>query len=179
MDAAIQNLIDIMVAHSGWAFWIALLLATAENTAFISVLFHATPILIGVGAVAATGRISLWPIFAGAAAGSVIGATLSWYLGLVYGERILAMRLFAKRPHLVEKGRAAFTRWGPAAIVIGHFFFAIRPVVFLLCGMARMPFRIFMPWNVAGSVAWAWLVPKFGQLGGLAVAYVWHLVFGP
>ena len=178
MDAAIQGLIDFMVAHSAWAFWIALLMSAAENTALISIFVHSTPILIGVGAVAATGKIDFTPIFLGAALGSIIGATLSWFLGIVYGERILGMRIFRNRPGLVEKGNAAFAKWGPAAIVVGHFFFAIRPVVFLMCGMARMPFRTFMPWNVAGSVAWAYLVPKFGQLGGIAIGYVWRQFSG-
>jgi membrane protein DedA with SNARE-associated domain len=174
MEAAIQGLIDFMVAHAAWAFWIALLLATAENIAFLSVLVHSTPILIGVGAVAATGRIDFTPIFLGAAIGSIIGATLSWFLGIKYGEQILAMRMFRNRPELVEKGKAAMAKWGPAGIVVGHFFFAIRPVIFLMCGMARMPFRVFMPWNVAGSVAWAYLVPKFGEVTGLALGWIWR-----
>jgi membrane protein DedA with SNARE-associated domain len=178
MEAAIQSLVDFMVAHSAWAFWIALGLTTAENIAFLSVLVHATPILIGVGAVAATGQIDFTPIFLGAALGSIIGATISWFLGIRYGERILAMQMFAKRPELVARGKAALDKWGAAGIVIGHFFFALRPVIFLMCGMARMPFRVFMLWNVIGSVAWAYLVPKFGEVTGLVIGWVWRLFTG-
>ncbi len=179
MHDVFQSLIDFMAAHAAWTFWIALLIATAENTAVISVLFHATPVLAGVGALAATGRIDFTPIFLGAALGSVIGSTVSWYLGLVYGDRILQWKWFAARPALIARGRAAFDRWGPAAIVVGHFFFAIRPVVFLMCGMARMPGRVFLPWNTAGSVLWAWVILKFGEVFGLAFGWLWHaLGFG-
>lgn len=175
MEAALQSLIDFMVAHAAWAFWIALILTTAENIAFLSVLVHATPVLIGVGAVAATGRIDFTPIFLGAALGSILGATISWALGVRYGDRILAMQVFAKRPEQVERGRVALKKWGAAGIVIGHFFFALRPVIFLMCGMARMSFGRFTFWNVLGSVAWAYLVPKFGEVTGLIIGWIWSL----
>ena len=67
MDAIFQSVIDVMVAHSEWAFWIALLLATAENTAFLSIFVHTTPILIGVGAIASTGQFDFTPVFLGSA----------------------------------------------------------------------------------------------------------------
>jgi membrane protein DedA with SNARE-associated domain len=178
MEAALQSLIDFMVAHAAWAFWIALILTTAENIAFLSVLVHATPILIGVGAVAATGKIDFTPIFLGAALGSILGATISWVLGVKYGDRILALKFFATRPELVERGRAALKTWGAAGIVVGHFFFALRPVIFLMCGMARMRFWTFTVWNVLGSVAWAYLVPKFGEVTGLILGWVWSLFGG-
>jgi membrane protein DedA with SNARE-associated domain len=178
MEALVQGIVDFMVAHSEWAFWVALGLALAENLAFVSIFVHSTPILLGVGAIAATGQINFTPILLGAGLGSVIGATVSWWLGLIYGERILSMKVFASRPALIEKTQAAFDKWGPAAVVIGHFFFAIRPVVFLMSGMARMPFRTFMLWNVIGSFGWAFLVPKFGELGGLIAGWVWRLFTG-
>jgi membrane protein DedA with SNARE-associated domain len=175
MEALVQGIVDFMVAHSAWAFWVALALATAENLAFVSIFVHSTPILLAVGAIAATGQIAFTPILLGAALGSVIGATVSWWLGILYGERILALKVFASRPGLVERTQAAFDKWGAAAVVVGHFFFAIRPVVFLMAGIARMPFRTFMLWNVIGSFGWAFLVPKFGELGGLIIGWIWSI----
>ena len=173
MDAIFQSVIDVMVAHSEWAFWIALLLATAENTAFLSIFVHTTPILIGVGAIASTGQFDFMPVFLGAGLGSVLGATLSWWLGMVYGERILQWKPLRARPALIEKTTAMLHRWGAAAIVIGHFFFAIRPVIFLMCGMVRMPFWRFMVWNIIGSFAWAFLAPKLGEISGMLIGWVW------
>jgi membrane protein DedA with SNARE-associated domain len=76
-------------------------------------------------------------------------------------------------PELVERGRTAFAKWGPFAIIIGHFFGPLRPVVFLMCGMAAMPFWWFQLFNLAGSIGWAYVVPKTGEVGGLALGWLW------
>ena len=173
MDAFFQSVIDTMVANPGWAFWIALILAAAENTAFLSIFIHTTPVLIGVGAIASTGRFDFTPVFLGAGIGSVLGATLSWWLGIIYGERILQWKPLRARPELIARATAALNRWGAAGIVIGHFFFAIRPVIFLMCGMVRMNFWKFSFWNIIGSFAWAYLAPKLGQISGQVIGWLW------
>lgn len=178
MDAAIARLIDFLGANREWAFWVALVFAIAENTAFLSILIPSTAILVGVGALVATGGVDFLPIFFGAAIGAVIGSTFSWWLGMHYGDRMLSVRPMRDHPDLVQRGKDAFAKWGPLAIIIGHFFGPLRPVVFLMCGMALMPFWWFQLFNISGSIAWAFVVPKFGEVGGMAISYVWHLIFG-
>ncbi len=178
MDGVISGLLEFLKTHSGWAFWIALLFATAENLAFLSIAIPSTAILVGVGALVATGEISFTPIFLGAAIGAIIGSTVSWFLGVIYGDRILNFWPLKDYPQLVAQGKVTFAKWGSAAIIIGHFFGPLRPVAFIMCGIALMPFRTFMLWNVPGAIAWAYLVPKFGEVGGLVVGWLWNLVFG-
>ncbi len=175
MDAAIASIIDFIAANRGWAFWIALLFAFGENMALISIIIPSTAILVGVGALVATGSIDFLPLFLGASLGAVLGSTFSWWLGLRYGEAILKLWPLRNHPDLMQRGTEAFAKWGPAAIIIGHFFGPLRPVVFLMCGMARMPFLQFQLYNVAGSLGWAYVVPKFGEVGGLLIGWLWGL----
>jgi membrane protein DedA with SNARE-associated domain len=178
MEALIERLIEFLKANREWAFWIAMAFAAAENTAFLSILIPSTAILVGVGALVATGALDFMPIFAGAAIGALIGSTFSWWLGLRYGDAMLSIWPLRNHPQEVERGKQAFAKWGPLAIIIGHFFGPLRPVVFLMCGIALMPFWWFQLWNVAGSVAWAFVVPKFGEVGGLLIGYIWGLFSG-
>ncbi|MES2143358.1 MAG: DedA family protein [Pseudomonadota bacterium] len=178
MDAAISALIDFVAANRPWAFWIALVFATGENTAIISIIIPSTAILVGVGALVATGSLDFWPIWAGASLGALIGSTFSYWLGLRYGDRILAMWPLKNHPEMVRNGTEAFAKWGPVAIIIGHFFGPLRPVVFLMCGMARMPMGPFQVYNVIGSLGWAYVVPKFGEVGGIIVGWLWRLFTG-
>jgi membrane protein DedA with SNARE-associated domain len=173
MDAIAQQAIDFVAANRAWAFWIALLFAALETTAFISIVIPSTAILIGVGALVATGALDFAPIWAGASIGALIGSTFSWWLGRAHGYRILGLWPLRDHPDLVERGRAAFARWGVLAIVIGHFFGPLRPVVFLMCGMSAMPLWRFTPWNLLGGVAWAWAMPKTGEVGGNLVGWLW------
>ncbi len=133
---------------------------------------------MGVGAFVATGELSFTPIFLGASIGAILGSTVSWFLGLIYGDYMLRIWPLRDHPDLVEKGKLTFVRWGPVAIIFGHFFGPLRPVAFLLCGIALMPFGKFQLFNVIGSVGWAYLVPKFGEVGGLIIGWIWKLFTG-
>lgn len=177
MDALAQSVIDFIAANRAWAFWIALAFAAAENVALISIIIPSTAILIGVGAFIATGALSFWPVWIGASIGAVIGSTFSWWLGLRYGAAILRLWPLRKHPDLAAKGRATLDRWGSFAIIIGHFFGPLRPVVFLMCGMVPMALGRFSLWNVLGSVAWAGAMPLTGLVGGSLIGWLWG-VFG-
>ncbi|PZQ95694.1 MAG: DedA family protein [Cereibacter sphaeroides] len=174
----IDRLIEFLGEHREWAFWIALVFSVAENTAFLSLVIPSTAILVGIGALIATGGLDFMPIFTGAAIGAIIGSTFSWWLGLRYGDWMLSVWPLRKYPELVAQARQVFAKWGPLAIIIGHFFGGLRPVVFLMCGMSRMNFWWFSLFNVTGSIAWAYVVPKFGEVGGEIVGYIWRLFTG-
>lgn len=178
MDAFIDSVIAFIGAHSAWAFWIALVFAFAENLAFLSIAIPSTAILVGVGALVATGEITFTPLFIGASIGAILGATVSWFLGLVFGDRILQLWPLRDYPELVQRGRQTFEKWGPLAIILGHFFGPLRPVAFLLCGMSFMPFWKFQIYNMIGAIGWAFFVPKFGEVGGLLIGWIWRFFTG-
>jgi membrane protein DedA with SNARE-associated domain len=178
MDALISAVIAFVAENRDWAFWIALAFALVENIAVISFVIPSTAILIGVGALVATGSLDFWPIWAGASIGAVIGSTVSWALGLRYGDAVLAMWPLRKYPELVARTKITLEKHGPWAIILGHMIGPLRPFVFLMTGIARVRFGTFQVFNVLGSVAWAYVIPKFGEVGGLALGWVWRLFTG-
>lgn len=172
-----QGLIDAVLAfvrdNREWAFWIALVFAFGENLAFISIVIPSTAILLGVGALVASGELSLFPIWAGASIGALIGSIISYAIGWHYGQTILSLWPFRNHPDFVEKGNAAFRRWGAFAVTIGHFFGPLRAVVFVMAGIARMSPMTFMVVNFIGSLAWAYITPLFGEVAGHFIAWIW------
>ncbi|MCB6177575.1 DedA family protein [Rhodobacter sp. Har01] len=175
MQAWIDTIIAFIERHHFWAPWIMVVFAAAETTAFLSILVPSTAILVAVGALAATGAIDFLPLWAGATAGALIGSTFSFWLGLRYGSTILRMRPLSNHPEMAEKARAAFHRYGPATVFVGHFVTVFRPVVFLLAGMSGMTLARFAFWNTLGATAWAFLIPKLGQFGGDLIGWLWSL----
>jgi len=174
MDAFADRMIAFVSANRDWAFWIALLFAAAETTAFLSVLIPSTAILVGVGAIVATGALDFGPIWAGASLGALIGSTASYVLGRVYGDRMLRVWPLSKHPEAVEMARGVFARRGVLAVTVGHFLTFLRPIVFLMAGAARMRALPFLAANAAGGVAWAFLVPKSGEVGGDILVWLWQ-----
>jgi membrane protein DedA with SNARE-associated domain len=173
----VQGLIDAVLAfvreNRDWAFWIALVFAFGENLAFLSIVIPSTAILLGVGALVASGELSLFPIWAGASIGALVGSIVSYWIGWRYGQAILSVWPFRNHPDFVEKGNAAFRRWGAFAVTIGHFFGPLRAVVFVMAGIARMSPPLFMVVNFIGCLAWAYLTPLFGEVAGHLIGWIW------
>ena len=175
MDFSAEAMIAFMGRHQEMSFWLALVFAAAETTAFLSLLVPSTAILVGVGATVATGAVPFFPIWAGAALGAVVGSTFSWWLGWRFGARILAMWPLKDHPDLVEQAVGAFRKWGMGAVFIGHFFGPLRPVIFLFAGMMKMSLPLFLVVNVTAAMGWAYVIPKFGEIGGLIFGWIWNL----
>lgn len=176
MDFSVEAVIAYMERHQEWSFWIAMIFAAAETTAFLSIAVPSTAILVGVGATVATGAIPFFPIWAGAAIGALIGSTFSWWLGWRFGAHILTMWPLKDHPDMVEKGAEAFRKWGAGAVFLGHFVGPLRPVIFLFAGMMKMGLPVFLAINIIGAMAWAYVIPKFGEIGGLIIGWFWNLL---
>lgn len=173
MSGWIDTFIAFIERHHDWLPVIMVVFAAAETTAFLSIVVPSTAIMVAVGALVATGKVTFWPLWAGATIGAVIGSSFSYWLGWRYGATVLTMRPLKDHPEMIGKTQAAFTRYGPVTIFVGHFTTIFRPVVFLMAGMSRMTLPRFMFWNVLGCVAWAFLIPKLGQFGGDIIGFLW------
>ena len=176
LDGIIDATLGFVRDNRDWAFWIALFFAMGETTAFLSIAIPSTAILLGVGALVATGELSLFPIWAGATIGAVIGSFFSYFLGWQYGDAILKLWPLRDHPDLVERGNLAFRKWGVVAVIIGHFFGPLRAVVFVMAGIARIPLVRFAPVNIVGCMAWAYVTPKFGEVAGHVFGWLWNLL---
>ena len=132
VEAMIDAVLAFVRDNREWAFWIALVFAFGENLAFLSIVIPSTAILLGVGALVASGQLSMFPIWAGASIGALLGSMISYWIGWHYGRHILSAWPFRNHPDFIEKGNAAFRRWGAFAVTIGHFFGPLRAVVFVM-----------------------------------------------
>ena len=175
VDSMIESVLAFVRDNRDWAFWIALVFAFGENLAFLSIVIPSTAILLGVGALVATGELSLFPIWAGASIGALFGSVISFFIGLRYGQAILSLWPLRDHPAFVERGNAAFRRWGAFAVTIGHFFGPLRAVVFVMAGISRMSVPLFMVVNFIGCLAWAYITPLFGEVAGHFIGWIWSL----
>jgi membrane protein DedA with SNARE-associated domain len=173
MNGWIDSFIAFIERNKDWLPLIMAVFAAAETTAFLSILIPSTAVMVAVGALVATGEVSFWPLWAGATVGAMAGSFFSYWLGRRYGTTMLQMRPLRDHPEMVDKARAAFTKYGPVTVLIGHFTTVFRPVVFLLAGTSGMQLARFAVWNILGCVAWAFLIPKLGEFGGDILGWLW------
>lgn len=163
-----------LTAHRHWIPVIVALCAAAETTILLSIFVPSTVILIGVGGLVAAGVVGLFPVCLAAFAGAVAGSSLSWWLGHRFGHDILRIRLLQDNARLLARVQRAFAKWGDVAIVMGHFLGPLRAILPVFAGFSGMSYARFGGFNLIGALAWAYIIPKSGELGGNALAWIWQ-----
>jgi membrane protein DedA with SNARE-associated domain len=134
-------------------------------------------------------------------AGILIGDTIIFRAGQVYGEKLLDTRLGRHIPgERVQRTIAAFDRHGPKFIMAARFIPGLRAVTYFVAGLTGVPYWKFITYDgLAACVsapawvylgwwarkhkmlgkAWAWSaqaqIAAFGVIAGLTVIYVTYL----
>lgn len=142
-------------AHHAWCFPIAFLVAFCESFVGLSLLVPGTVMLIAMGAVIGASHIGLFPAFAGAVLGSVLGDWISYAIGFHYRSRILSVWPFTRFAVPIERGFAFFRAWGVWAIFFGRFLGPLRATVPLVSGMSHLGFWSFQIANAGSALVWA------------------------
>ncbi|TVQ91606.1 MAG: phosphatase PAP2 family protein [Chromatiaceae bacterium] len=161
MEALVKALLAWVAAYPGWAYLVVFLSAAAESLAVIGMLVPGVVILLGAGALIATGSLAFWPTCLAAIGGAVAGDGLSYWLGRHYRGRIRRFWPFSRYPQQLERGIAFCERFGIRSVMFGRFFGPGRAVIPLVAGMLEMPPRRFLIANISSAMAWgpAYLAP--------------------
>lgn len=86
---------------------------------------------------------------------AIIGNQTGYFLGKKTGDRIWTRpdSRFFKRRHL-EEAHDFYNRWGGLSIVAARFVPIFRTFVPFVGGVARMPYRQFVLWDIGGGFLW-------------------------
>jgi membrane protein DedA with SNARE-associated domain len=110
-------------------------------------------ILLGAGFVLGKAAGSLWQPMAAGTAACFLGGICSFWLGLRLGHG--SFHWLHLTPERLKWPERLFKRHGAKTVFIARFIFLFPPVaVNLLAGMAKMPWRIFLFYNLTGSAAY-------------------------
>jgi len=115
-------------------------------------------ILVAAGVYAGhTHRLSVWVLFAVAAAAAIAGDNIGFALGHKGGYRLI--RRYGHYIRLDERklkvGRYLYDRHGAKVVFFGRFVSILRTYAAFLAGVNRMPWRRFVTYNAAGGIVWA------------------------
>ncbi len=151
--------------------WLALILVFAlpalESSAFVGFVFPGEIALVLGGVLAFEGKITLAAVLVAGITGAALGDSIGYAVGRRYGRRVLDGTLgrWINHKHFDTAERYLAARGG-RAVFLGRFTAALRVMIPGLAGMAHMPYRTFLVFNVAGAVAWGTLSVLLGYLGG-------------
>jgi membrane protein DedA with SNARE-associated domain len=113
--------------------------------------------LIAAALLANHGQMSIVPLVAIASAAAIIGDNIGFAIGRKGGRKLLLKPgpFYAQRLRVLEVGEPFFAKHGPKAVFLGRWVSGLRIASAWLAGINGMSWRLFLPWNALGGIAWA------------------------
>jgi membrane protein DedA with SNARE-associated domain len=122
------------------------------------------------GFVAARGDLSVAGVLIAGTAGSVAGALPWYYAGKVYGKERLEQladkhaRWLTVTHGDIEHAMEAFEKHGRKVVLLGRLIPAIRTLISVPAGLAKMPLPQFLLFSTVGSLIWTGILTAAGYL---------------
>jgi membrane protein DedA with SNARE-associated domain len=104
-----------------------------------------------------THHLSVWGIWAAAAAGAIVGDSIGFGIGHFGGYRLLVR--YGSKVHIdeakIKVGMLVFDRHGGKVVFFGRFVSILRTYAAFLAGTLRMHYLKFLAFNAAGGIVWS------------------------
>lgn len=165
---AVHRLLDAEAWLQDFGPWILLGVAVLI---FIEsgVLFPFLPgdsLLVTAAILAPSLGINPWIIALVAFVAAFLGDQVGYWLGAKFGRRLFKPDARVLKSSHLDEAHKFFEKWGGISLVLGRFVPIVRTYVPLVAGMAEMPYRRFLAWNVSGAAGWVGSMTLVGTLLG-------------
>ena len=163
LHSSLQLIEHYMLAYGYWAVFFGVMLENA------GVPVPGETILLVAGYFASTGEFHLALVMLIAATGAIIGDNIGFAIGHHYGRNFLLRvgRFFFLTPKRFEHMENYFESHGNKTILVARFITGLRVLAGPLAGSSRkMPWRVFLLYNVAGAILWSIVITLLGYLFG-------------
>jgi membrane protein DedA with SNARE-associated domain len=156
MHQFVQDITQWYLSHINYA---TIMVLMAVESSFIP--FPSEIVIPPAAYKAALGELNVYLVILSGTIGSLAGALFNYYIAISLGRKLIykladtrlaAMMLIDSKA--VGKAEAYFIRHGKSSTLIGRLVPAIRQLISLPAGLARMKLSDFVIYTLAGSLIW-------------------------
>ena len=146
--------------------------------------FPSEVVMIPAGFLAARGEmgigspaLAVWAAIAAGVAGSLAGAFVNYYLALLVGKPFLEKygKWFFLKPAALERACEVFNRYGAATTFVCRMVPAIRQLISIPAGIAKMPLGSFTLFTGLGAGVWTAILAFVGYGLGKSAGDITYL----
>ncbi len=167
------HLIEQILGAPTWIILLVVgLVVFAEDAIFVGFILPGETAAILGGVAANLGHVPLPAVYVVVIAGAIIGDSVGFEIGRIYGPKVLQLRILDKHRLRIEDAQDFLGRRGGWAVLLGRWVAFFRAVMPALAGVSRMPYRTFLLFNAAGGILWGAAVVTVGYLAGASYAKV-------
>lgn len=140
-----------------WSYVFGAAMGFMEMGSLLGVAFLFEVGVVLAGALAGEGEIAIVPLVLFTWVASTLGESLNFWTGRRFGRPFLERHgpRFKVTPELQARVEAHFERRGPATIFVSRFIPLVRSTAPFVAGSTLIAYRRFLPWSIAGNLAWA------------------------
>ncbi|HVD93202.1 MAG TPA: DedA family protein [Vicinamibacterales bacterium] len=167
-----KHLLEFVQTYGVWVYGLLFGIVFAETGLVVTPFLPGDSLLFAAGALAATGALNPWLLFALLAIAAFTGNGVNYAIGRRVGPRIFTgtgeggtVERLMNRQYL-ERAHAFFEEYGGKAIILGRFVPIVRTFVPFVAGAAQMTAGSFVLFNAIGAAAWVGLCVLAGVLFG-------------
>ena len=159
---SLQLIEQYMYQYGYWAVFFGVMLENA------GIPVPGETILLVAGYLCSKGDLHIGLVMLVAATGAVIGDNIGFAIGHHYGRDILLRfgRFVFLTPKRLDHMTNYFASHGNKTILVARFITGLRVFAAILAGASKMPWRIFVIYNMAGAVLWSVVITSLGYLFG-------------
>ena len=164
VDTYLQFIVN---EYSALTYLLLFLIIFIETGIVIAPFLPGDSLLFAAGALAALGYFKIGILYIIVFVAAVIGDAVNYHIGKYIGPRIFRKKssFFFNKEYLI-KAQTFYERYGKKTIILARFIPIIRTFAPFVAGIGRMPYRIFLVYNVIGAFLWCSLFIFGGFLLG-------------
>jgi membrane-associated protein len=162
-----QSVAQLASQYGHWLYALLFVVIFAETGLVVFPFLPGDSILFIAGTVIAAAQLNVHLLVLLLIAAAVLGDTVNYSVGHYIGPRVYDKpdsRWF-RQDHL-RRTHAFYEKYGGITIIIGRFVPIIRTFAPFLAGVAGMPYRRFLAYNIVGGVGWVASLVYAGALFG-------------
>lgn len=167
------TVLDTILSAPSWVLLLVVgLVVFAEDALFIGFVLPGETAAILGGVAANLGHVPLPAVYAVVIAAAIIGDSVGFEVGRIYGPKVLQLRMLDRHRGRIEDAQDFLRRRGGWAVFLGRWVAFFRAVMPALAGVSRMRYRTFLMFNALGGILWGAAVVTLGYLAGASYAKV-------
>lgn len=170
----IQTIVEwIEPAFLAAGYLIIIAAVLLERSIFIGLIIPGDIILALGGVYSSQQKLSLTAVIAIGTVSAIAGESIGYWLGRRYGMQLVRrLPLVRRLERVLQLSREYFKKHGGKTVAIGRYATAAGAFVPFTAGIAQMPYRRFLLFDVPAIVVWAVAISIFGYLFGQNLEFV-------
>ncbi|MDX5438423.1 MAG: DedA family protein [Pontibacter sp.] len=163
-----QHHIVLLQEYQTWIYLILFIIIFCETGLVVTPFLPGDSLLFALGALAAVpaSELNLLLLLVMLCVAAILGDTFNYLTGLKLGGKVYDKDYWLLRQRHLRQAEQFYSRYGGRTIIYARFIPIVRTFAPFVAGMAKMNYRRFLYFNVAGALLWVVLFLMIGYLFG-------------